>query len=77
MLLSKKNVLKLADLGVAKELSGTIGRTYAGTIGYMSPELERCKDNADREEGITYSFNTDVWFEAFSLFDYILYIIYH
>lgn len=67
MLLNKDNVVKLADLGLAKVLSGTVGRTYAGTSGYMSPELERCKD-ADNEEGITYSFNTDVWFESFNIF---------
>ena len=64
MLLSKENTVKLADLGIAKVLSGTVGRTFAGTLAYMSPELERCKD-ADKEEGITYSFNTDVWFETF------------
>ena len=62
MLLSKENVVKLADLGTAKVLCGTLRRTgtYAGTLEYMSPELERCK-GADEEEGKSYSFNTDVW----------------
>ena len=64
MLLSKTNTVKLADLGIAKVLSDTIGRTYVGTMPYMSPELERCKDKANEEEGITYSFNTDVWLET-------------
>jgi hypothetical protein len=54
MLLSKENILKLADLG-----------TYVGTLAYMSLELERCRD-ANKEEGITYSFGTDVWLESFS-----------
>ena len=66
MLLSKENTVKLADLGIAKVLRDTIGRTYAGTIGYMSPELERCKD-ANKEEGKSYSFSTDIWLETLNL----------
>lgn len=59
ILLTKDNVVKLADLGMAKVLSGgTIGRTYVGTKSYMSPELDRCE-----EEENTYSFKTDVWLD--------------
>ena len=63
MLLSRTNTVKLADLGIAKVLSGSIARTYVGTVAYMSPELKRCKD-AENEEGKSYSFNTDVWLET-------------
>lgn len=65
MLLSKENIVKLADLGIAKVLRDTLGRTYVGTLAYMSPEIERCRDNDDKEEVITYSFNTDIWLESF------------
>lgn len=61
MLLTKDNKLKLADFGLSKLLaSGSIGKTYAGTPAYMSPELIRCKDvNAT----YSYSFKTDIWFD--------------
>ena len=59
MLLTKDNKLKLADFGLSKLLaSGSIGRTYAGTPAYMSPELIRCKDDK-----ATYSYKTDIWFD--------------
>lgn len=59
MLLTKENKLKLADFGLSKLLaSGSIGKTYAGTPAYMSPELIRCKD-----DNATYSYKTDIWFD--------------
>lgn len=64
MLLNKDNVIKLADFGIAKVLSDTVARTRVGTLGYMSPELER----AGSEEESTYTFNTDVWFENLNIF---------
>lgn len=58
--MTKDNVVKLADLGMAKVLcGGTIGRTYVGTKSYMSPELDRC----ELDEENTYSFKTDVWLD--------------
>ena len=75
MLFSRTNTVKLADLGIAKVLSGTIARTYVGTMPYMSPELERCKDNADNEERKTYSFKTDVWLETFNSLIFLYSII--
>ena len=38
MLLTKQNVIKLADLGIAKLIESTNGKTWAGTENYMSPE---------------------------------------
>ena len=57
MLLTKGDVIKLADLGIAKLIENTAGRTFVGSPAYMSPEifLSLYKSNS-------YSFNTDIWF---------------
>lgn len=57
MLLTKDNIVKLGDLGLAKNLADTLGRTYAGTPVYMSPE----------QSSGSYDFKADIWF------DYILF----
>ena len=56
MLLTRRNDIKLADLGVAKMMEGTHGNTHAGTKQYMSPEIFR----ANFEDIIHYP-NTDIW----------------
>lgn len=61
MLLTKENALKLADFGLAKVLIDTTGRTFLGTIAYMSPELEKCL----LDKNLTYSFPNDIWFDTF------------
>ena len=67
MLLTNKNVLKLADLGMAKVLRKAAGRTYIGSPEYMSPEVEEC-EGCTKEEGKTYSFKTDVWLGLYYCF---------
>jgi serine/threonine protein kinase len=64
MLLTRDNVVKLADLGLAKYLSkSSVGRTFTGSPAYMSPEQYRGRksDLDDLEEFETHNFNTDVW----------------
>ena len=59
VLLTDNEVAKICDLGISKEMIGTIHtNSIAGTMWYMSPELQRCIFS-DSEE---YSFNTDVWY---------------
>ena len=70
MLLTKDNILKLADLGIAKVLRETVGRTYIGAPEYMSPEVEKCKGTT-KEEGKTYSFKADVWLGLYHCFVYL------
>jgi serine/threonine protein kinase len=67
MVLGEGNVLKLVDLGVAKVLRGTIGKTYQGTPPYMSPEMDKCLYSESEVE--MYSFDTDVWLVFIVLFD--------
>lgn len=58
-------MLKIGDLGGAKLLVGTVGRTYKGTPAYMSPEQYKWKETDKYETNIDkpepYSFNADVW----------------
>ena len=63
-MLSKDDIVKLGDLGEAKNLSNTVGRTLAGTVQYMSPEQSkgRLYDEQSETEYSTYKANTDIWF---------------
>ena len=54
MLLTSKNVLKLTDLGTAKDNS--LAETFAGTPVYMSPEQFRCFS-----ETVSYTSKADIW----------------
>ena len=65
-MLTKDNTVKLADFGVSKSLLNTsVGKTYAGSPAYMSPEQSkgRVYDEQPEEEYSTYKANTDVWLE--------------
>ena len=77
LLLTKDNVLKIGDLGVAKLLVGTEGKSFEGTKPYMSPEQYEFRKSVDNEPDYDptfypepYSFNTDVWF-VFSIDNHI------
>jgi len=51
-------VIKLADLGMAKFIEGSIAKSFAGTRAYMSPEVSNCEN----KEG-EYTIKSDIWFE--------------
>ena len=52
--LTRDNVVKVGDLGEARQLEATneMAQTHTGTQGYMSPEIL---------EGQSYSFKSDIW----------------
>jgi len=58
MLLSSKDVIKLADLGIAKFAETSIASTYAGSPAYMSPEQFRCQFDHGN-----YTNKSDIWFK--------------
>lgn len=56
MLLTKENVLKLADLGIAKLIGSSTANTCVGTLYYMSPEIFESQFKSK-----PYNSNTDIW----------------
>jgi len=56
MLLTERNEIKLADLGISKQMINTHASTHAGTLHYMSPEVFK----AQFIDTVYYP-NTDVW----------------
>ena len=62
LLLTKDDIVKLADLGEAKNLSNTVDRTYVGTIQYMSPEQSQGRQFDEQLGYTTHIANTDIWF---------------
>ena len=56
MLLTAKDEIKVADLGVAKMMENTHASTYAGSPPYMSPEVFKAQVLS-----ISYYSNTDIW----------------
>ena len=56
MLLTKENVLKLADLGIAKLTGSSTANTCVGTVYYMSPEIFE-----SQFRNKSYNANTDIW----------------
>jgi serine/threonine protein kinase len=57
MLLTRRNDIKLVDLGVAKMVEKSHAETHEGTVPYMSPEVFKAKFMDD----IVYYPNTDIW----------------
>ncbi|EKU20609.1 mitogen-activated protein kinase kinase 1, partial [Nannochloropsis gaditana CCMP526] len=60
LLMNTKGVVKIADFGVSRNLTGTsdLSKTFVGTVGYMSPE---------RIQGHKYNAKADVWSFGLSL----------
>jgi serine/threonine protein kinase len=58
MLLSRRNEIKLADLGISKLMENTHASTHVGTIQYMSPEVFKALVS-----DIKYFPNTDIWYK--------------
>ena len=56
MLLSERNEIKLADLGLSKMMEKTHASTLAGSPAYMSPEVFRAQVMDTK-----YYPNTDIW----------------
>ena len=56
ILLSGRNEIKLADLGISKLMENTHASTHAGTLPYMSPEVFKAQ-----VLDIEYYPNTDIW----------------
>ncbi|GAB5036524.1 ste ste7 protein kinase [Nannochloropsis oceanica] len=60
LLMNTKGVVKIADFGVSRNLTGTsdLSKTFVGTVGYMSPE---------RIQGHKYNAKADIWSFGLSL----------
>ena len=57
MLLTSRNEIKLADLGISKIMDKTHASTYAGSPAYMSPEVFKAQFM-----DVKYYPNTDIWY---------------
>ena len=62
MLLTERNEIKLADLGISKIMEETHTSTFTGTLVYMSPEVSQAFFM-----DIKYYPNTDIWYGTFYL----------
>ena len=56
MLLTERNEIKLADLGLSKIMDNSHASTFAGSPAYMSPETFKAQFMK-----IKYYPNTDIW----------------
>ena len=56
MLLTERNEIKLADLGLSKIMDNTHASSYKGSPAYMSPEVFKSQVMV-----IKYYPNTDIW----------------
>ena len=52
-------------MGEAKNLSNTIGRTFGGTLIYMSPEQSKGRQFDEQLGYSTHMANTDIWYGLF------------
>jgi predicted component of type VI protein secretion system len=58
ILLTERNEIKLADLGLSKVMENTHASTFVGSPSYMSPEVFKTQFIV-----IEYYPNTDIWYE--------------
>jgi serine/threonine protein kinase len=62
ILLTKDNVIKLADFGLSKCVEASIASSVVGSIAYMSPQLIKCFIDSG-----TYTKKTDIWLIIYTL----------
>ena len=62
MLLTGRDEIKLADLGLSKIMSKTHASSYAGSPAYMSPEVFKAQFME-----MKYYPNTDIWYFSHSI----------
>lgn len=60
-MLTKDNIVKLADWGTGKDIENTNAKTYVGTPLYMSPEQRKGRLYEKQAEFEIQKANTDVW----------------
>ena len=58
ILLTKDDVIKLADFGLSKCVEASVASTAVGSRAYMSPQLIKCILDSG-----TYTKKTDIWFD--------------
>ena len=58
MLLTERNEIKLADLGLSKIMDKTHASSFVGSRAYMSPESFKAQFMKTK-----YYPNTDIWYE--------------
>ena len=60
----KNNIIKIADLGLAKKISNSLGgMSNNGNNGYASPEMIELKFSPIAKEIVTKK--TDIWFKIY------------
>ena len=62
ILLTKDDVIKLADFGLSKCVEASIASTAVGSKAYMSPQLIKCFIDSG-----TYTKKTDIWLIIYTL----------
>ena len=59
----KNNIIKIADLGLAKKISNSLDMSNNGNNGYASPEMIELKFSPIAKEIVTKK--TDIWFKIY------------
>ena len=59
MLLTERNEIKLADLGLSKLMHSSHASSFTGSPAYMSPEVFKAQ-----YLDVKYYPNTDIWYET-------------
>ena len=62
ILLTKDDVIKLADFGLSKCVEASVASTAVGSRAYMSPQLIKCILDSG-----TYTKKTDIWLIIYTL----------
>lgn len=67
-MLTNGNVVKLGDMGEAKNIKNSVGRTYGGTVQYMSPEQKKGRQFNDQLEYSFHNAKTDIWLNIYYIY---------